>query len=525
MPSPVRLLGFAFTNADFLFEVDGEGVIRFAAGAANDLVKENGEALLGKPAGKLFKPSEGVKFATFAKALKAGDRAGPYKLTLATGAEANLAMFRLPDNGANISCTLARPGARGPSAKTDPETGLAQRDEFLAAAEKAGAKDALTLVNVPGLPDLCASLSSDGADALMQRIGDSLQSGGVRAGRISETSFGAVAPATRGGLDLARKVADAIAAGGLTPPPVAEIRLSLQGPGLSPEQRLLSLRYVIGRFAEKGKVEGGDADIGSAFTHMMEETQARLAAMSRTVGDGAFEIAYQPIADLANGKVSHYEALARFRGPEGTGETVKFIEALGIANSFDLAVANKVLSLIEQHPDAHVAFNVSGETIASPASFGMLAAILAKRRKLAPRTLIEITETAAIVDLESAGKAIQSLREMGYRVGLDDFGAGAASVNYLHAFQVDFVKFDGAMVQKIGVSKRDDALLAGLAKLCGEMGTTTIAEWIETKAMAEAARAMGFQHGQGKWIGAPLKEIPIQAHISAKRRGVTESWG
>jgi len=60
MPNPVRLLGFAFTNADFLFEVNGEGVIQFAAGAAKDLVKESGEALLGKPAGKLFKPSEGT---------------------------------------------------------------------------------------------------------------------------------------------------------------------------------------------------------------------------------------------------------------------------------------------------------------------------------------------------------------------------------------------------------------------------------------------------------------------------------
>jgi EAL domain-containing protein (putative c-di-GMP-specific phosphodiesterase class I) len=526
MPSPVRLLGFAFTNADFLFEVDGEGVIKFAAGAAKDLVKESGEGLLGKPAGKLFKPSEGVKFATFTKALKAGDRAGPYKLVLATGAEANLAMFRLPDNGANISCTLARPGARGPSAGIDPRTGLAQRDEFLAAAEKAGSKDSLTLVNVPDLPGLCAGLSSDNADALMQRIGDSFSgSGAANTGRISETSFGAVAPSAQGNLDLARKVADAFAAGGLTPPKVAEIRLSLLGPGLSPEQRLLALRYVVSRFAEKGKIEAGDSDIGSAFTSMMEETQAKLSAMSRTVGEGAFEIAYQPIADLATGKVSHYEALARFTNPEGTAETVKFIEALGIANSFDLAVANKVLGLIEKHPDAHVAFNISGETIASPASFGMLAAILAKRRKLAPRTLIEITETAAIADLESAGKAIQVLREMGYRVGLDDFGAGAASVNYLHAFQVDFVKFDGAMIQKIGASKRDDALLAGLAKLCGEIGTTTIAEWIETREMAETARAMGFQHGQGKWLGAPIKEIPVSVKGTSKRRGVTESWG
>lgn len=523
MSLPARLLGFAFTNADFLFEMDTKGTILFAAGAANDLVKDSNEKLVGQPAGKLFKPSEGIKFATFAKALQSGDRAGPFKLTLATGADANLAMFRLPENGAAISCTLARPGTRGPSAQIDLQTGLASRDGFMAAAEQAGDRDALTLVHVPGLPELCAQLPQDGADALMQRIGDSFQTVGASAtGRLSDTGFGAVAPVARGRLDLAGKVSDAIAAGGLTPPKIAESRIGLQGAGLSAEQRLLALRYVVDRFADQGKAVEGD--IASAFAGMLAETQQRLAAMTKTVGAGAFEIAYQPISDLNTGKISHYEALARFASPEGTAETVKFIEALGIANVFDLAVAAKVLDVIEQQAGAHIAFNISGATIASPASFGMLAAILAKRRKLAPRTLIEITETAAIADLESAGKAITALRAMGYRVGLDDFGAGAASINYLHAFPVDFVKFDGAMIQKIGGSKRDDALLAGLARLCGEMGITTIAEWIETEAMAKAVRALGFDHGQGKWLGAPLLKIPVAPQPVAKRQGVKESW-
>jgi len=526
MSLPVRLLGFAFTNADFLFEMDTEGTILFAAGAANDLVKENGTALVGKPAGKLFKPSEGAKFATFAQALKSGDRAGPFKLTLATGTDANLAMFRLPENGSNISCTLARPGTRTPAAPTDPKTGLASREGFMAAAEKAGERDALTLVHVPGLPELCAQLPPDSAAALLQRIGDSIQTAGASAtGRLSDSSFGAVAPATSGSLNIASKVSDAIAAGGLTPPKIAETRLGLQGAGLTPEQRLLAMRYVIDRFAEKGKIDTGNGDIAGAFAVMMEDTQRRLAQVTRTVGEGAFEIAYQPICDLATGKASHYEALARFSNPEGTQETVAFIEALGIANTFDLAVASKVLNLVEQQPGVHIAFNVSGATIATPSSFGMLAAILAKGRKLAPRVLIEVTETAAIADLENAGKAISALRAMGYRVGLDDFGAGSASINYLHAFQVDFVKFDGAMIKKMGSSKRDDALLAGLAKLCGEMGITTIAEWIENEAMAKAAREMGFDQGQGKWLGAPLTELPAQPVAVGKRKGVTESWG
>ena len=524
MSLPARLLGFAFTNADFLFEMNTDGTILFCAGAANDLVKESGDGLVGKPAGRLFKPSEGTKFATFAKALKSGDRAGPFKLTLATGADANLAMFRLPENGSNISCTLARPGTRAPSA--DSKTGLASREGFLAAAEKATDREALTLVHVPGLPELCAQLPLDGVDALMRRIRDSMLAGGVRAaGRISDSSFGAVAAATSGSLNIAGKISEAIAAGGLEAPKLSETRLGLQGPALTPEQRLLSMRYVIERFAEKGRLEASQGDIADSFATMMEETQMRLAAMTRTVGEGAFEIAYQPICDLASGKLSHYEALARFSNPEGTQATVAFIEALGIANSFDLAVASKVLSVVEQQRDIHVAFNVSGATIAAPASFGMLAAILAKGRRLAPRVLVEVTETATISDLESAGKAIGALRAMGYRVGLDDFGAGAASVNYLHAFPVDFVKFDGAMIKKIGSSKRDDALLAGLARLCGEMGVTTIAEWIETETMAKAAREMGFHHGQGKWLGAPLKEFPVAQTPVGKRRGVTESWG
>jgi EAL domain-containing protein (putative c-di-GMP-specific phosphodiesterase class I) len=524
MSLPARLLGFAFTNADFLFEMNTDGTILFVAGAANDLVKESGDALIGKPAGKLFKPSEGTKFATFAKALKSGDRAGPFKLTLATGADANLAMFRLPENGSNISCTLARPGTRAPSA--DTKTGLASRDGFMAAAEKATDRDALTLVHVPGLPELCAKLPPDGVDALMRRIGESIQTSGARAaGRISDSSFGAVASATSGSLNIAGKVSEAIAAGGLTAPRISETRLGLQGSALTPEQRLLSMRYVIERFAEKGRLDASQGDIADSFAAMMEETQSRLAGMTKTVGEGAFEIAYQPICELSTGKVSHYEALARFSTPEGTQATVAFMEALGIVNSFDLAVASKVLSLLDQQRDVHVAFNVSGATIATPASFGMLGAILAKGRKLAPRILVEVTETAAIADLESAGKAIGALKALGYRVGLDDFGAGSASVNYLHAFPVDFVKFDGAMIKKIGSSKRDDALLAGLAKLCGEMGVTTIAEWIESEAMAKAAREMGFHQGQGKWLGAPLKDLPMALTPVGKRKGITASWG
>jgi len=512
MLSHARLLGFAFANADFLFEVDAACVIQFAVGASRDLVRDSGESLVGAPLSRLFLPAEAEKFTRSVKRLRSGCRAGPYKLKLVGGAEVEVSMFRLPENGDNVSCALSRAdtGAEAP----DVKTGLPNRESFVATASRiANEHDALTLLNVPGLPDLCATLTPDGADQLLAEIGARIdQSGAAASGRLSETSFGALAAADAD-LGLTQLVSAALSAAGLSAPQIEETAIALKASGLSSEQRLLALRYVVEKFAAEGRsgVANG-SDAGQVFSAMMQETQKRLVAMTNTVNKSDFFLAYQPIADLATGKVSHYEALARFSNTEGTGENVKFIEALGIADAFDLAVTTKVLALMESDPRTHyhVAFNVSGRTLASPASFGMLAGILSKNRHLAPRLLIEITETVAIDDLESAAKSVASLRALGYRVGLDDFGAGAASVNYLHAFPVDFVKFDGAMIKKIGTSARDDALLAGLAKLCAEMKVLTIAEWIEDENLAKAARALGFRHGQGHYLGVPTPNIPYE---------------
>ena len=395
----------------------------------------------------------------------------------------------------------------------------------MAAASLAASTDTLTLIDVPGLNELCAKLAPDAADKLMARIGAAFKEAGASAaGRLSDTRFGALAPEARGALGVAKLVKNAIANGGGGAINVKETQVSLRSAELSDDQRLLAMRYTIDQFAAKGRVLEGD--IAGAFGVMLEDTQRRLSEMTKVVGEGAFEVAYQPIVHLATGAISHYEALARFAGKEGTGDTIKFIEALGISDGFDLALAGKILALVEadDRKNVEIAFNVSGATIASPASFGMLAGILARKRKLASRLLIEITETAAITDLEGAAKAVAALREMGYRVGLDDFGAGAASLNYLHAFNIDFVKFDGALVKKIGSSKRDDALLSGLTKLCGELGVTTIAECIESDAMAKAAKALGFDKGQGRFLGAPSLEIHT-AVAPGKRQGVKESWG
>jgi EAL domain-containing protein (putative c-di-GMP-specific phosphodiesterase class I) len=97
---------------------------------------------------------------------------------------------------------------------------------------------------------------------------------------------------------------------------------------------------------------------------------------------------------------------------------------------------------------------------------------------------------------------------MGYRVGIDDFGSGAASLEYLRGFAVDFLKVDGALIRRIGQSAREDALLKGVLKTCDDIGIDTIAEWVDTPDKLQRCREIGFLMGQGRYFGGALQAFP-----------------
>jgi EAL domain-containing protein (putative c-di-GMP-specific phosphodiesterase class I) len=309
-------------------------------------------------------------------------------------------------------------------------------------------------------------------------------------------------------------------------PGITEALVSMSGQGLSAEQRMLAVRYCVGRFTAGHHGGKPGDDLSEIFRTMMAETQARAEALTETVAKSAFDFAYQPIVNLKSGALAHCEALVRFHSGSGAGETVGFAEALGISEPFDLAVAAKVIREVEKTPDTRVAFNLSARTIGDPMTFGLISGLLAQKRAMRSRVLIEVTETAQLTDLAKANAAIQSLREIGFQVGIDDFGAGAASLQYLHAMLVDFVKFDGGLVARIGASRREDKLLEGLVSLCSELGVETVAECLETEAQTTRAREMGFTLGQGHYFGKAMPEIAKNAPEQrvAKRKGVQVSW-
>jgi EAL domain-containing protein (putative c-di-GMP-specific phosphodiesterase class I) len=95
------------------------------------------------------------------------------------------------------------------------------------------------------------------------------------------------------------------------------------------------------------------------------------------------------------------------------------------------------------------------------------------------------------------------LRKSGYKVALDDFGAGAACFDYLSGLEADFVKFDGPVVRRACATARGSDLLTAMAKICAQRNIRTIAEMVEDKAMANQVYYCGVDFGQGWLFGQP----------------------
>ena len=122
--------------------------------------------------------------------------------------------------------------------------------------------------------------------------------------------------------------------------------------------------------------------------------------------------------------------------------------------------------------------------------------------------IVEITETAALDDIEETARFVDTLRDAGCRVALDDFGAGHTSLRHLQSLAVDTVKIDGSFIRNLADSPENRVFLRHLLGLTKGFGLSTIAECVENAADAALLRAEGIGYLQGYHIGAPTTQRP-----------------
>jgi EAL domain-containing protein (putative c-di-GMP-specific phosphodiesterase class I) len=530
----LQLLGLVFASADLVFEIDRAGIVTYAIGAAERLTGLSSGQIVGSPWSAIIDPADHDLLLILIDHLKAGDRRGPVRVGLRAregkvSRPVDISLFWLPDLGGRISCgvSLAHDNALDPRNLT-PE-GLLRPEGFATAvatllgdADRYGGAVRVDMVEMLGLADSLAAMPPPQAGEVRRRVAATLRAEADQRGGATELAtdrFALVRSAEGSGAGLTERLIHAV--GGAIQPIVGELVL---GDG-SVEQGLKAMRHALDRFIAEGSTRAAED-----FTACMRETVQSGNRFRAMLKSGQFALAYQPIVDLKTMTLHHFEALARFETGVSPADTIKLAEDLDLIADFDLAVVRMVAAVLARSPpETRVAVNLSAASLVQPAVIDALIAALAFDPKLRRRMLLEITETQKLTDLDAANAIFGRLRSLGHILCLDDFGAGAASLDYVRRLEVDIVKFDGRYIQDLAERPRDVLVLRHLVGLCRALGVVTIAEMIETAEVGRLVSDVGVQLGQGWFYGAATPK-PIWAPPAppspppGRRKGPVSAW-
>ena len=224
------------------------------------------------------------------------------------------------------------------------------------------------------------------------------------------------------------------------------------------------------------------------------------------VMNGRLMAARQPVVETRSGAVSHYEVLARFNGEDSPVGLIAAAEKSGQIAHLDYIMISAAAAQLEMNPDPdyRLAVNISGESLQRLDVIRELCAAISGHKFHRSRLIVEVTESAHIHDIETAARAVSTLRASGISVSLDDFGAGSASFGYLRALDVDGLKFDGSFLDMSDVNIRGVALMRNVARMCAELGITSVGERIETESDRRILIEAGVKYAQGYFYGRPV---------------------
>lgn len=224
---------------------------------------------------------------------------------------------------------------------------------------------------------------------------------------------------------------------------------------------------------------------------------------------GELSLDFQPIFDVAGGKVMFVEALARWKnqqlGSISPGEFIFMAETLGKIEAINEALLDNALAHARSWKgSARLSFNLSAAQISREGAADRILARLLQHGVPPDRMLFEVNDSAVLADIRIAKRELEHLRSTGAFVALDDFGAGNASVAYLRDLVFDVVKIDGSLTRDIQVCARSRQILLGLINLCHAAGALCVAEHIETEEQLTLVKAMGCDLVQGFHLARPL---------------------
>jgi len=225
--------------------------------------------------------------------------------------------------------------------------------------------------------------------------------------------------------------------------------------------------------------------------------------------------AFEPVVEAASRRIAFHECLMRIRRSDGSVVTATDImpiaERLGLVRLIDHRMLELAVAEMTAVPNLQLSLNVSPSSTDDGTWWETLVAALAGNAGIAQRLIIEITESAAIPDIDEARSFVMRLKELGCRIAIDDFGAGYSSFRNIRTLGVDLIKIDGSFIKNLPASPDDQAFARMLIDLARQLGLKTVAEWVQDDAAAAMLVGWGCDYLQGALIGAPSVAPPWAA--------------
>ena len=264
----------------------------------------------------------------------------------------------------------------------------------------------------------------------------------------------------------------------------------------------------------------------------MQATSTRAFTLSNALHDALeqneFSSHYQPQVSLISGKVIGAEALIRWHskklGHVSPGEFIPLTEENGQILAIGEWVVRTAVRQIQQWIEAgitpvRIAVNLSSAQFQVGDLPKTTIKILNEYRIPAEYLELELTERIVAKDPEHTVIILESLQELGIRTSLDDFGAGHSSLSYLQRFPVYKLKIDQSFVRNMTTNTNDQVIIGAIILLAQQLGMTTIAEGVETKAQLDMLNNIGCDDIQGYYISRPIPaEAFKKAYLENKQR-------
>jgi diguanylate cyclase (GGDEF)-like protein/PAS domain S-box-containing protein len=254
----------------------------------------------------------------------------------------------------------------------------------------------------------------------------------------------------------------------------------------------------------------GDRELATRFGEARWVTRLQTA-----LEEGRFRLYRQVIAPL-NGCTAageYFEILLRMVDEKGRiiapESFLSAAERYGIIGRLDRWVIGEVLEQFTQHADlldrvAMCSVNVSGQSLSDDEFLEFLFEALERTSVPASKLCFEITETAAIADLDSTARFMARIRALGCRFALDDFGSGVSSFAYLRQLPVDLLKIDGVFIKNLLRDPANAAITRSINDIAHTLGNQTIAEFVESESILREVRSIGIDYAQGYAVGRPV---------------------